>query len=159
MRYLKTYKSVNESTLGDLSFEDFQDLFVDITDKWDDVSFREIKDIGDKFYGISIIINIEFIEGNDFDILSILRDFSNNDDPLVVSEEEFVDIFDKIDDNIQNLYDLKDKIDSIMSKNKEIKKLIEEIKIVYHRLKHFSNYKEIQLAFDYDEVSLYYCID
>lgn len=33
MRYLKTYKSINESTLGDLNFEDFQDLFVDITDK------------------------------------------------------------------------------------------------------------------------------
>lgn len=34
MKYLKTYKVINESNLSDLSFDDFQDILFDITDKY-----------------------------------------------------------------------------------------------------------------------------
>jgi hypothetical protein len=44
MKYLKKYGSIKESTMGDLSFEDFQDILTDITDKYDfKFSFDEDK--------------------------------------------------------------------------------------------------------------------
>ncbi len=45
MKYLKTYKSINESKI-DLSFEDFQDILIGISDESDFSKFN----IEDKFY-------------------------------------------------------------------------------------------------------------
>lgn len=45
MKYLKRYNNILESTLGELSFEDFQDIIIDLIDNSDEFNISEQDDL------------------------------------------------------------------------------------------------------------------
>lgn len=105
-------------------------------------------------FELTVNVSVKHLNTSRFDyeysnLLSELKSISSPENPMVISDENFVNIFEKMDKNFNKLNEFKNKMESVKSKNENIKKLIKEIKIVIERLKNFSNYKEIQLVFDY----------
>lgn len=129
MKYLKIY--------NDLSFEDFQDLFVDITDKYDDFEYN-IKKTG--FYKQ---INYSY----EIKIKSKLPDF-------LIKE----DVYDIVNNEKNELDSININIDKML----KITGLVKEIEEVIKRLLKFDNCLEVQIRLGYvgmsAEITLQYII-
>lgn len=157
MRYLKTYKSVNESTLGDLSFEDFQDLFVDITDKWDDFNFyNHDEDFSFNIYEFSIGFDFgstpsdEGRVNNDLDFI-YHSDSDNIQDSIFNIENSIFKEKNKISENITYL-------NSLLKTYDEIERFLLELKDhVVPKMVKFSNCEIVKLHVDkYDIILEFY---
>ena len=154
MKYLKKYGSIKESTMGDLSFEDFQDILTDITDKHDGDYYFNEEDSDEHFY--QLILNFEpnyvVIDENGMDFLS---KFGTMDDPLTYNDEIYINIKESIEDKNSQLESTKKNIDNMISFNKKIIDIIDEInQYIIPRLRLFSNCLEIKIGFEVDELSI-----
>jgi hypothetical protein len=150
MKYLKTYKSINESTLGELSFEDFKDILIDIVDEYSEshefIEYSEEQE--DSYFGLYMNIQSKYMEYN-FDILGELKDFGDHDDPQTLDHTNYVDIIDRIEDNRSDLQEIKDKIDECISFNKKMNSLIDELNsYIFPKLNSFSNCEDVRIGFD-----------
>ncbi len=155
MKYLKKYGSIKESTMGDLSFEDFQDILTDITDKVDgDFNFHHIEDEEDGYYVLILTLkpNYVVIDENGMEFLS---KFGRIDDPLTYNDEIYINIKESIEDKNSQLESTKKNIDNMISFNKKIIDIIDEInQYIIPRLRLFSNCLEIKIGFEVDELSI-----
>jgi len=157
MKYLKTYKSVNEDTsLGELSFEDFSDLFIDITDMYK----HEILDYHDEdtaYFEVKIFIEMD-LDGADIDYgFNYLNGFGTVDEPDKISD--FSEIRKYIMGEIPDLEDKINEIKTTIEASKKLHELLEDIESnILPRLKLFSNYSHIEVGFQDDEFCLLYYI-
>jgi len=159
MKYLKKYRAIKESIMGDLSFEDFQDIVTDITDKHDGDYYFNEEDSDEHFY--QLILNFEpnyvVIDENGMDSLS---KFGTMDEPSTYSDNLYSDIKESIEDKNSELESTKKDIDNMISFNKKVINIIDEInKYLIPRLRSFSNCVEIRIGFDVDELFIEFVIE
>jgi hypothetical protein len=153
VRYLKTYKSINESDVNmSLEFEDFKDIFIDIVDKY---SNRHIFDQDRDLYELVMSFNPSFIDHN-FDILGELSDFGEVNDPQIF---DYDGIASRIEDASRELDNIKNTIDDCIAFNEKIKSLMNELnEYIIPSLTRFSNCDYIGIAFDSEDISIIYFI-
>ena len=156
MKYLKKYRSIKESKMGDLSFEDFKDILTDITDKMDnDFHFYHVDEEEDGYYTLILTFDSPSYVVIDESGMEFLSKFGRKDEPSTYNDEIYINIKESIEDKNSELESLKIDIDNMISFNKKIINIIDEInQYIIPRLRSFSNCLEIEIGFEVDELSI-----
>jgi hypothetical protein len=145
MKHLRTYKSINESTLGELSFEDFKDILIDIADLGDEYKFNNT-------YGYSLVIylNIDRMLLDPTDRFNYLKEISDYNRPIDLNDMTFEKIKDSISNRI-SYYESKIKL--IIEVNKKLLDIIKRLEDSVNILKKFKHHG-ISISFDSNLVCL-----
>jgi hypothetical protein len=140
MKYLKKYGSIKESTMGDLSFEDFQDILTDITDKYDfKFSFDEDK----KSYDFWIFFDVSSIHIKE-DGFGFIREYL---------PETINDTLECVGEKNADLESAKENIDKMVSLNKKLINILNELqKYIIPRFKSFSNCESVVIEYEEDAI-------
>ena len=98
MKYLKTYKFINESTFGDLSFDDFKDILIDITDKLDNFDYYKQNNL----YQINIRTNIpDFLLNKDvYDVINSKETELNSINKQITEMSKLIELIKDIEENV-----------------------------------------------------------
>lgn len=156
MRYLKTFKKINESGTGECDFDTFKEIMYEITDDFSVVEFNDYSNEG--FYDCWIDLRSKFRTYDGFEmnfgyLAYIIEPYDLAYNISHVLEDGKV--YTVINSYLDKLHEVKSNIDDFIKSNEEVLKLFKNIEeFILPRFEKFDNFIQANVGIRYDEIRI-----